>query len=234
MLGDEVVIGLTPDRPDEQPNARREINPLALGLDIADRRLLLIRFRTTSNSVLDKIYPVNDTIEYQAVSQLFVNDTPCISTKGFTGHTLGATALVHEAYLRLADREILEPQDRHHFFAIASQAMRRVLIDHARTRKRKKRGSGRVALSLEHAGALLAEDGAEELLLLDRALDRLAEVNPRAAQVVERRFFAGLTLDETATSLGVSLKTVQRDWLLARAWLQNEIGVEDAGEASPA
>ncbi|MEZ4423738.1 MAG: ECF-type sigma factor [Gemmatimonadota bacterium] len=186
----------------------------------------LVRLRSGESEVLEHLLPrVYDELRQLARAQLRREDT---------GHTLGATALVHEAYLRLADREILEPQDRHHFFAIASQAMRRVLIDHARTRKRKKRGSGRVALSLEHAGALLAEDGAEELLLLDRALDRLAEVNPRAAQVVERRFFAGLTLDETATSLGVSLKTVQRDWLLARAWLQNEIGVEDAGEASPA
>lgn len=186
----------------------------------------LVRLRSGESEVLEHLLPrVYDELRQLARAQLRREDT---------GHTLGATALVHEAYLRLADREILEPQDRHHFFAIASQAMRRVLIDHARTRKRKKRGSGRVALSLEHAGALLAEDGADELLLLDRALDRLAEVNPRAAQVVERRFFAGLTLDETATSLGVSLKTVQRDWLLARAWLQNEIGVGDADEASPA
>jgi len=138
-------------------------------------------------------------------------------------HTLGATALVHEAYVRLARRSEIGPRDRHHFFAIAAQAMRRVLIDHARTRGRKKRGSGQAALSLEHAGALLSHDGDQELLALDDALERLAKSNPRAAQVVEHRFFAGLTLEETAISLGVSSKTVQRDWMLARAWLQKEV-----------
>jgi RNA polymerase sigma factor (TIGR02999 family) len=145
-----------------------------------------------------------------------------------SGHTLGATALVHEAYLRLARRDQLGPTDRSHFFAVAVQAMRRVLIDHARTRGAQKRGSGQVALSLEHAGALLRDDGTEELLVIDAALARLANANPRAAQVVERLFFAGLTLDECAESLGVSKKTVQRDWTLARAWLQKEI---DRGSA---
>ncbi|MEZ4417710.1 MAG: ECF-type sigma factor [Gemmatimonadota bacterium] len=184
----------------------------------------LSRLKSGETDALDQLLPrVYDELRSLAKAQLRKEDT---------GHTLGATALVHEAYLRLADRHQLDPQDRHHFFAIAAQAMRRVLIDHARTRKRKKRGSGKVALSLEHAGALLADDGAEELLALDRALDRLAAANPRAAQVVERRFFAGLTLEETATSLGVSLKTVQRDWLLARAWLQNEIGVERADDTT--
>lgn len=139
------------------------------------------------------------------------------------GHTLGATALVHEAYVRLANRRELRPRDRHHFFAIAAQCMRRVLVDHARTRKRKKRGAGVVAFSLDHAGELLVSEDAEELLALDSALNRLAEASPRAVQVVERRFFAGLSLQETADSLGVSLKTVQRDWLLARAWLQKEM-----------
>jgi RNA polymerase sigma factor (TIGR02999 family) len=139
------------------------------------------------------------------------------------GHTLGATALVHEAYMRLARRNQIAPEDRSHFFAIAAQAMRRILIDHARIRGAQKRGSGQVALSLEHAGALLSDAGSTELLLIDEALGRLARVNPRAAQVVERRFFAGLTLDETAESLGLSKKTVQRDWILARAWLQKEI-----------
>jgi RNA polymerase sigma factor (TIGR02999 family) len=125
--------------------------------------------------------------------------------------------------MRLAERERLEPQDRRHFFAIAAQAMRRVLIDHARARKRKKRGSGRVALSLEDMAAFLSDDAADELVALDHALDELAQANPRAARVVECRFFVGLTLEETAQTLGVSLKTVQRDWLLARAWLRKEV-----------
>lgn len=101
--------------------------------------------------------------------------------------------------------------------------MRRILIDHARSRKRAKRGSGQVAVPLEEIESLMTENAADELLALDDALDRLAAVNSRAAQVVERRFFAGLSLEETGDSLGVSLKTVQRDWLLARAWLRKEI-----------
>lgn len=139
-------------------------------------------------------------------------------------HTLGATALVHEAYIRLAAREQLAPEDRSHFFAIAAQAMRRVLIDHARARNRKKRGSGQDAEPLEPDLLLMTDQAAEELVLLDEALNRLAHANQRAARVVEQRFFAGLTLEETAQTLGVSLKTVQRDWTLARAWLRKEIG----------
>lgn len=177
--------------------------------------LWLSRLRDGDPEALDRLLPiVYDELRTLARAQM----------RGEAdGHTLGATALVHEAYVRLSVRNEIDPADRSHFFAIAAQAMRRVLIDHARTRGAKKRGSGRVALSLEHAGALLQEDGSEELLVIDEALDRLAAANPRAAQVVERRFFAGLSLDETAASLGVSKKTVQRDWLLARAWLQKEV-----------
>lgn len=139
------------------------------------------------------------------------------------GHTLSATALVHEAYLRLAERERLTPEDRRHFFAIAAQTMRRVLIDHARARKRRKRGGDPAYVPFE--GELIAsESAADDLLAMDRALERLATANERAARVVEYRFFAGLTLEETAASLDVSLKTVQRDWIIARAWLRKEIG----------
>jgi RNA polymerase sigma factor (TIGR02999 family) len=175
----------------------------------------LTRLREGDGEALDRLLPiVYDELRSLARAQLR-NENP--------GHTLGATALVHEAYLRLSRREQIDPRDRSHFFAIAAQAMRRVLIDHARIRGARKRGSGQVAFSLEHAGALLDDDGTEELLLIDDALRRLAHASPRAAQVVECRFFAGLTLDETAVSLGVSKKTVQRDWMLARAWLQKEI-----------
>jgi RNA polymerase sigma factor (TIGR02999 family) len=175
----------------------------------------LIRLRDGDGEALDRLLPiVYDELRSVARAQLR-NENP--------GHTLGATALVHEAYIRLTGRNEIDPKDRSHFFAIAAQSMRRVLIDHARIRGAQKRGSGQVALSLEHAGALLTDDGSGELLIIDEALERLATANPRAAQVVERRFFAGLTLDETAESLGLSKKTVQRDWTLARAWLQKEI-----------
>lgn len=142
-----------------------------------------------------------------------------------TGHTLSATALVHEAYLRLAEREKLTPGDRRHFFAIAAQAMRRVLVDYARTRKRKKRGAGEVPVALP-AEEFLSAEAADELVSMDEALERLAKANDRAARVVEQRFFAGLTLEETAEVLGVSMKTVQRDWMLARAWLRKEIAAD--------
>jgi RNA polymerase sigma factor (TIGR02999 family) len=185
----------------------------------------LVRLREGDTEALDRILPVvYDELRALARSQLRREDI---------GHTLDATALVHEAYVRLADRKELRPRDRHHFFAIAAQCMRRVLVDHARARKRTKRGGGVVALSLDNAGALWEEEGAENLLALDRALERLEAASPRAAQVVERRFFAGLTLQETAVSLGVSLKTVQRDWLIARAWLQKEMELEDAPAPMP-
>jgi RNA polymerase sigma factor (TIGR02999 family) len=175
----------------------------------------LTRLRAGEGDALDRLLPiVYDELRSLARAQLR-NENP--------GHTLGATALVHEAYIRLSKRSEIAPGDRSHFFAIAAQAMRRVLIDHARIRGAQKRGSGKVALSLDNAGALLTDDGSGELLIIDEALERLAAANPRAAQVVERRFFAGLTLDETADSLALSKKTVQRDWTLARAWLQKEI-----------
>ena len=144
------------------------------------------------------------------------------------GHTLGTTALVHEAYLRLADHQALGPDDRTRFFGAASNTMRRILVDHARRRARLKRGVGEVPAPLDEADgvpadALLTEHEADELLALDEALDRLAAVNPRGGLVVQHRFFGGLALEETADLLGVSAKTVQRDWLVARAWLRKEI-----------
>lgn len=143
-----------------------------------------------------------------------------------TGHTLNTTALVNEAYLRLAGQTALVGDDRSRFFAIASTTMRRVLVDHARKRNRAKRGGGESPLPLESAEDLLSAEEADELLALDQALDRLAVVNQRAADVVLHRFFGGLTLEETAELLGVSTKTVRRDWLAARAWLRKEVATD--------
>ena len=171
--------------------------------------------RGGDHAAIDKLLPlVYDQLRMLARAQLRREDT---------GSTLGATALVHEAYVRLSEREHMSPKDRSHFFAIAAQSMRRVLIDQARARKRQKRGLGAVPLPLEEVDAMLTVEAADELTALDEALDRLAKANPRAALVVERRFFGGLTLEETAETLDVSLKTVHRDWLLARAWLRKEI-----------
>jgi RNA polymerase sigma-70 factor, ECF subfamily len=139
------------------------------------------------------------------------------------GHTLSTTALVNEAYLRLAGQGGVDGADRRRFFAVASATMRRLLIDHARRRRRLKRGGGLVDAPLEAAAALLSESEADELLALDDALERLAAVDPRGSAVVQHRFFGGLTLEETAEVLGVSTKTVQRDWLVARAWLRKEV-----------
>jgi len=142
------------------------------------------------------------------------------------GHTLGTTALVHEAYVRLAGQAGLSADDRTRFFAIASNTMRRVLVDYARERRRIKRGGGAAAVPLDDVEPFLSEDEADELLALDDALDRLATLDPRAASVVQHRFFGGFTLDETASLLDVSLKTVQRDWLAASAWLRKEVALD--------
>ncbi len=139
------------------------------------------------------------------------------------GHTLDTTALVNEAYLRLRREEGLPSSSRASFFAAASQTMRRVLIDSARSRKRLKRGSDQVRVPFEEAKAWLTERQADEILALEEALGRLAKIDSRASRVVEHRFFGGLPLAESAALLGVSEKTVRRSWTLARAWLRREI-----------
>ncbi|MGH9162451.1 MAG: ECF-type sigma factor [Vicinamibacteraceae bacterium] len=137
--------------------------------------------------------------------------------------TLTTTGLVHEAYLKLAGQRASAWRDRDHFFATAARAMRHILIDHAKSRLRQKRGGGlaRVTLDERH---IASDDEAEQLLLIDDALERLAAQEARLAQVVECRFFAGMSEQETAAALGVSERTVQRDWARARSWLKEEIG----------
>lgn len=138
-------------------------------------------------------------------------------------HTLSATALVHEAWMELSNLDRIKWQNRSHYLAIASQAMRRVLIDHAVARRAQKRGGGRDVETLDGSALLLAEGGSEELLDLDRALQRLAAVDPRQVRVVECRFFGGMSIEETAEALEVSPATVKREWALARAWLNREL-----------
>jgi len=141
-------------------------------------------------------------------------------------HTLGTTALVNEAYLKLVGQQRLKAEDRGRFFAIAATTMRRILIDYARTRKRLKRGGEQTPVPLDEAEAFLTDREADEVLALDDALNRLAAVNPRGSQVVQYRFFSGLTLAETAEVMDVSVKTVQRAWVAARAWLRKEVAGE--------
>lgn len=139
------------------------------------------------------------------------------------GHTLQATALVHEAWLRLADQRA-DWQNREHFFAIAARAMRRILVDHARRRAAAKRGDGAGQVPVDDVAHLLPApmpDG--RLLALDEALDRLAALDARQAQVVELRYFAGLSVDDTAALLDLSPTTVKRDWATARAWLFDQV-----------
>ena len=136
--------------------------------------------------------------------------------------TLSTTELVHEAWLRLGDNEDVAARGRNYFFAAASQAMRRIVVDHARRRRRLKRGGGRVAVTLDETVAAPA-GGEVDLLELEDALQELARVAARPAQVVECRFFGGLSADETAQALGITPRTVHRDWAFARAWLYDHL-----------
>lgn len=137
------------------------------------------------------------------------------------GHTLQTTALVNEVYLRLAGIDALRWRDRVHFFAMAATLMRRVLVDYARQRGREKRGAGVSVTSLD--GDAVAPQPAVDIVALDEALGRLAAVDPQQGRVVELRFFAGLSVEETAEALGISPATVKRDWATARLWLYHEL-----------
>jgi RNA polymerase sigma factor (TIGR02999 family) len=141
-----------------------------------------------------------------------------------TGHTLQTTSLVHEAYLRLVDQKT-PWANRAHFFGIAAQAMRRVLLDHEKSRQTAKRGAGSQQISLD-AAALISEQRSLDVLLLDRVLSRLEEIDPQRAKIVELRFFGGLSNEEASEVLGISPATVQRQWAGARAWLYQELSRE--------
>jgi RNA polymerase sigma-70 factor, ECF subfamily len=137
-------------------------------------------------------------------------------------HTLQATALVHEAYLKLIGQRSVNWQSRAHFFGVAAQLMRRILIDHARGHVRQKRGGEQRKVSLDEAFVSI-EQQADELVAVDDSLNRLAKIDPRQARVVELRFFGGLSVEEAAEVLGISPKTVKRDWSVAKAWLYADL-----------
>ena len=138
-------------------------------------------------------------------------------------HTLQPTALVHEAFLRLVDVKSSRLQDRGHFIAIADRAMRRVLVDHARSRAAVKRGKAEARLSIDDVDVAAVDATDMDLVALDQALERLAAIDERQARIVELRFFGGLTVEETAVVIGASDRTVKRDWQMARAWLRREL-----------
>ncbi len=138
------------------------------------------------------------------------------------GHTLQPTALVHEAYLRLVDQTRVDWQNRAHFLGVAAQMLRRVLVDHARAKQRRKRSSGTVVLSFEESLVSGPEQNLD-VVALDEALSELARIDPQQSRIVELRFFAGVSIEETAASLAISPATVKRDWAVARAWLYRRL-----------
>jgi RNA polymerase sigma factor (TIGR02999 family) len=175
---------------------------------------LLLDWSEGDKAALDKLMPlVYDELRRLAHSYLR-QERP--------GHTLQTTALVNEAYLRLVDQRSVEWKNRAHFFGIASQLMRRILVDHARSRQCDKRGGRTQRVSLDEA-MTVSEERAWEVVALDDALTALAEVDARKSQIVEMRFFGGLSIEETAEALRVSPGTVMRDWTLAKAWRHREI-----------
>jgi RNA polymerase sigma factor (TIGR02999 family) len=140
------------------------------------------------------------------------------------GHTLQPTALVHELYIKLVDQRSVAWNDRAHFFAVAAQVMRRILVDHARRKKSDKRGGGVIPVTIGAALDLAAAENFD-VVALDVALEHLEKIFPQQARIVELRFYAGLTIDETATVLGVSPATISREWTMAKAWLRREMNV---------
>jgi RNA polymerase sigma factor (TIGR02999 family) len=141
-------------------------------------------------------------------------------------HTLQPTALVHEVWMRLVDQREWTLENRSHFFGIAAQVMRRILIDHARAANAEKRGGAYVVVSLENAMSLAAEHPAQ-FLDVHRAMERLEKLDPRRAQLAEMRFFAGLSIDEIADLMGVTPRTIDRQWRAVRAWLAHELAADD-------
>jgi RNA polymerase sigma factor (TIGR02999 family) len=179
---------------------------------------LLIAWSEGDQAALERLLPLIERELHRIARHYMRRENP--------GHTLQTTALVNEAYFRLIDQRHVRWQNRAHFFAIAAQIMRRILLNYARDRQRVKRGGQAVQVSLSEV-AVADEERSAELIALDEALGRLAAIDERKCRVVELRYFGGLSVEETAEVLGVSAVTVARDWKMARAWLAREIRHED-------
>ena len=175
---------------------------------------LLVDWRNGDQEALDQLMPLVYEELRRMANHYMRNERK--------GHTLQTSALVNDAYLRLVDHENIDWQNRSHFFGLAAQAMRRILVDHARSRNYQKRGGNAERVSLDEA-ANFAEERATELIALDEALQELAKLDPRKSRIVEMRYFGGLTGEETAEVLGISTATVARDWETAKAWLLREL-----------
>lgn len=177
---------------------------------------MLIDWSNGDSEALSKLMPVvYAELRRQAVRHL---------RRERAGHTLQPTDLIHEAYLRLVDQNNVRWQNRAHFYAVAAQSMRRILVDHARRRHRAKRGGSSAVVLPLNEELLMAEQSDVDLLALDEALTRLAAIDQRQSQIVELRFFSGLTIEETATVIGASRTTVKDDLNMAKAWLRRELG----------
>jgi RNA polymerase sigma-70 factor, ECF subfamily len=166
--------------------------------------------KAAESRLLELVYP-----ELRKIAARYLRREP-------SGHTLQPTALVNEAYLQLAGQMDKDWHNRNHFFAVASQLMRRILVDYARSRKAAKRDGGRARFELTE-GIAISDDRLDEILFIDEALGRLAELDSRKSKVVELRFFGGLSDEEVATVLNVAPRTVRRDWNFAKAWLHGEL-----------
>ena len=175
---------------------------------------LLLELSGGNRSAVDELVPlVYQELKRIAGGQLR-NERP--------GHTLQATGLVNEAYLKLVDQRSVSWQNRAHFFGVAAQVMRRILLDYAKSKRRDKRG-GKLHHTALDEGLAVSEDRASDLVLIDEALTRLEQLDPRQAKVVELRFFGGLSVEETAEAMGISTPTVKREWAMAKAWLYQEL-----------
>ena len=179
---------------------------------------LLGEWRLGDANALEKLIPLVQPVLQQLAHRYMSKERP--------GHTLQTTLLVNDAYLQLADRTHPNWQNRAHFFAVAAQLMRRIMVDHARQRQALKRGGGAMKVTLDES-AHAAESRAVELLALDEALEKLAAFDKRKAEVVEMRYFGGLTMEEIADVLKVHVNTVTREWSAARAWLFATLSGED-------
>jgi len=175
---------------------------------------LLEQWSGGNQTALDRLYPLVYE-ELRRLARSYMKREP-------KGHTLQTTALINEAYVRLVDQHSVHWQNRSHFFAISAQIMRRILVDHARRYLHAKRGGGAQKISLDEV-MIVAKERSEEVLMLDEALVSLARLDPRRCQVVELRYFAGLSNPEIAAVLKISENTVMRDWNLARAWLYQKL-----------
>jgi len=183
---------------------------------------LLVDWGNGDRAALDQLLPLVYAELRQMAKRYMGRQNP--------GHTLQTTALINEAYLRLVNQKEVQWQNRAHFFGVAAQAMRQILVDYARSRHYAKRGGGAQAVSLDEAVAV-SEERAAELVALDEALESLAALDPRKSRIVELRYFGGLSVEETAEVLKISPVTVMRDWRLAKTWLLRALSGEGVDEA---